>query len=368
MDVVTYALCKKYVADTAISLGAVKGAPCTIKKIEETPDKTAVVVTFEWTSSSVPPVKQTSQMTVKQGTVTKVTPIITTGTKIAEIEVDGDKKEIYAPAGGGGGSLSDDLDAAITVGGINAGKHYDDGTPIEDILRDMLDPVLYPTFTAPSATLSATGAKLLEKGATLATTFTVSFNRGSISPAYGTSGYRAGEATEYSLNGGASQSGNTFAVTVDETVTSYQATASYSAGPQPKDSKGNNYSTPLPAGSVSSNTITYEFVLALYANTSSATTISKQSLVSKSTKLKEFNFPDTTDVNPEVFDVPTSGWNITAIESYNTLSGQWEDASDQFATSATTHDDASGTSQNYTRYTCNLGFDLGARKVRIKWN
>ncbi len=369
MDVVTYALCKKYVEDTVIGLGALKGAPCTIKSIVESQDHSTITVTFEWTSDTTPPVKQTSEMVVKQGTVTKVTPILNTGTKIAEIEVDGVKKDIYAPNGGGGGSaeLQDDLTASVTVGGINAGKNFPKDTPLETVLRDMLDPVLYPTFTNPSATLSATGAKLLEKGATLATTFTVAFNRGSITPAYGTSGYRSGPATTYSLNGGTAQAGNTFNVTVSESTTQYQATVAYSAGEQPKDSTGHDYSSPLPAGSVTSGKVNYEFVEATWANTTSASSITKQSLVSKSTKVKEFNFPDTTDVNPEVFDVASS-WTVTAVESYNTLSGQWEDASSQFAVTTTSHDDAAGNPISYARYTCSLGFDLGARKVRVKWS
>lgn len=47
MDVLSYAMSRKYVQDTANKLGAVKGAPCTIKNI------TAVEgghnVEFSWT-------------------------------------------------------------------------------------------------------------------------------------------------------------------------------------------------------------------------------------------------------------------------------------------------------------------------------
>ena len=58
-----YALSKKYVEDTSISLGAVKGAPCTIKSITEV--EGGQKVTFEWTGTSG--TKQTSEMTVKNG-------------------------------------------------------------------------------------------------------------------------------------------------------------------------------------------------------------------------------------------------------------------------------------------------------------
>lgn len=63
MDIVTYALAKKYVAKTADALGAVKGAPCTIKETSET-DKNIIVV-FEWTSNSG--TKETSTITIPKG-------------------------------------------------------------------------------------------------------------------------------------------------------------------------------------------------------------------------------------------------------------------------------------------------------------
>ena len=275
-----------------------------------------------------------------------------------------------AGGGGGGGSaeLTDDLSVSRTVGGVTAGTNYPEGTALESIFRDMLDPVAYPTLTNPSATISATGAKLLEIGATLNTTVTVSFSRGSINPAYGTSGMRSGPATGYILNGGSEQSGNTFAITVSEAVNNtLRATVNYSAGEQPKDSTGADYGTALPAGSVNSNSITYEFVNAIWANTTTAATVEKLGLVSKSAKVKQFDFPATTDSDPECFDVPAS-WTVTAVEVLNQLSGAWENAEGQFDISNVSHDDAVGTSTAYKRYLCNLGMSLGARSVRVKWN
>jgi len=374
LSVITYALCKKYVEETAAGLGAIKGAPCTIKSTEESPDGKSIIVTFEWVSSVDPLVKETTEITIKNGTdgtIVEVTPILDTGIKIAEIVIDGQVKDIYAPNGGGGGGtsaeLADDLDVTRTVGGINSGTHYEEGTSLETILRNMLNPTDYPTFVAPSASLTATGAKLLEKGATLSTIMTVTFNRGSITPAYGTSGYRSGVAINYVLNGGATQSSGTFNVNIDETITSYIATVNYDAGEQPKDSTGADYSTPLPAGSVNSNTINYEFVYALWANTTNIANISKLSLMNSSTKQRDLVFPAQTVLNPETFDVPAS-WTVTAVQVKNDLSGAYEDALDQFTITNTTHEDAGGNTVNYKRYTFNLGYDTGARTVRIKWS
>lgn len=264
-------------------------------------------------------------------------------------------------------SLTDDMTTGITVGGIDAGTTYEKGTPIENILNDMLNPVLYPTLTNPSISLTGSGSHLLEAGSTLPVTLTATFNRGSISPAYGTSGYRSGEATGYSLNGGTEQSGNTWSETVSSSNKSFQATVNYAAGEQPKDSKGGNYDSPLPAGSKTSGAVTYEFVDAMWANTANIATVAKLSLVAKSTKQRDMVFPAQTVANPEVFDIPAS-WTVIAVQVKNDLSGQYEDALSQFTVTDVTHDNAGGVSTNYKRYTFNMGIATGQRSVRVKWS
>lgn len=279
------------------------------------------------------------------------------------------KKYTDKSGGGGGGSakLSEDLDVTIKVGGIEAGTHYDSGTSFEQIFNDMLNPVIYPTLTNPSVSLAGTGNKLLETGATLAVTLTATFSRGSINPAYGTSGYRSGAAQSYALNGGAAQNQNTFSETVSASNKTFKVIVNYAAGEQPKDSAGNDYSEPLSAGSVESNTVSYDFVDAMWANTTNIDTVAKLSLIAKSTKQRDMIFPAQTVVNPEIFDMPAS-WTVTAVQVKNDLSGQYEDASDQFTVTDVTHDDAAGNSVAYKRYTFNKGFSTGARTVRVKWS
>ena len=63
LDKKALAAAKRFTSDTADSLGAVKGAPCTIKNIIEVDG--GQKVTFEWTGTSG--TKQTSEMTVKNG-------------------------------------------------------------------------------------------------------------------------------------------------------------------------------------------------------------------------------------------------------------------------------------------------------------
>ena len=262
--------------------------------------------------------------------------------------------------------ILNDLLTMIKVGGINTGITYDQGTLIETILRDMLCPTMYPKLINPSLTLTSSGSLLLEKGTSKMETITANFNRGSIDPAYGTSGYRSGEAQIYKLNNGNEQTSNVFTVALDQTHNIFVGNVIYAEGEQPKDSSGNNYSTPLPAGSINSSTLTFEFVNAIWANETNAETISKCELVSYFVKQKIFTFSNCSVTNPEVFDVPTS-WNITAIEVKNDLNNLFEDCSVEFTLSDIEHSNAGGNTVAYTRYTCNLGYDMASRTIRIKW-
>ena len=265
-------------------------------------------------------------------------------------------------------TLEQDLEVLLTVGGVKSGDEYAEGTKLEQIIRDLFSPIMYPSFTNPSVSVSTPGGKLVEKGTVVNTTATVSFNRGTIKPAYGTSGYRTGPATSYSINGGPEQASNSFFVSITEQDNQLSAVVKYSEGEQPKDSVGNDYDQPYPAGQLSSSTpLTYEYVYAIWANTGNIQNIVKQPLVSMSAKQKEFVFPDQTELYPEVFDVEAD-WNITHIEVFNTLAQTWEDCMLEFDTSTTTHNDAGGRTVEYRRYTDNRGYAAGSRKIRIKWS
>jgi thioredoxin-like negative regulator of GroEL len=105
----------------------------------------------------------------------------------------------------------------------------------------------------------------------------------------------------------------------------------------------------------------------MWANTANIATIAKLSLVAKSTKQRDMNFPAQTVANPEVFDMQAS-WTVTAVQVKNDLSGAWEDASSQFTVTNVNHDNAGGVSTAYKRYTFNMGTDTGARSIRVKWS
>lgn len=131
MDIVTYALARKYVKDTAIGLGAVKGAPCRIQSIVEDDDK--ATITFTWTATDG--TDKTSVLHVKNGL------------KIVGVDFN-DVNELVCTMSDGtelktsplkvGGVLTEDLVANVAIGSVTVGKKYTKGTNLETVLRDIL--------------------------------------------------------------------------------------------------------------------------------------------------------------------------------------------------------------------------------------
>lgn len=337
IDVIAYALANGYTDETVIGGGAIKGKNCQIKS------KTAIEggtrITFAWYLDNG--TEQTTTLDVmngtdgedgKDGSQVEVTPIQKTGTKVGEITVDGKKYTLYAPAGGGGGDavLSDDLTTAISVGGIDSGVTYEAGTPLETLLRDLLEPTLFPTLTNPSASITCNSSQYYEvKSSVSAMQATVALNRGSINPKYGTSGYRAGVATGYAIaTSGAdteysdsSENSGVFSIPALTRSTKgnivVAGTASYAQGEQPKDSKGNNYDSPLPAGSVSANK-TLTFIQAYFYGASNSATVADFTGLSKSVTAKgQKTFNYTTNNQHMVFAYDSSYGNLKSITDAN---------------------------------------------------
>ena len=223
----------------------------------------------------------------------------------------------------------------------------------------------YPNLISPYATLVESDDLLMESGSTRGATITIVFNRGYIDPPYGTNGKRAGEALLYSLNG-VDSSENTFDVVIDENNASFYGTVSYAEGEQPKDSLGNDYDKALPAGTVSSPALIYEFVNPIYSNAAENSVIAKEPLISRSVKSREFTFAPQTVQFPETFDIPAD-WDITAIEVLNEVTERYEDDMDEFDVSDVIHQNVAGVDLAYKRYTDNRGYAAGERKVKVSW-
>ena len=275
------------------------------------------------------------------------------------------KEEIEKEIEGVNGSLLSPLDVTKTTGGIEEGTEYATGTLYDKMWRDMLNPTENPSLKDPSAVLSVQGDTLIESGSVIDKVFTVEFNQGEITPANGTSGKRSGVATSYSLND-STQATNTFVKTVTPLNKTFQATVAYTEGEQPKNNKGEDYSTPLPSGEVQSNTINFEFVDAFWSNEDDCINIIKCPLISKFEFEKVFSFNGQTETNPEVFDVPAN-WEIFTIEVLNEFSNKYEDCSHEFEVTDVKHSDGGGNEVDYNRYSNIKGYTTGPRKIKITW-
>lgn len=232
------------------------------------------------------------------------------------------------PSGKGGGSseLSNDVVAAIDIGGIDAGTEYTVGTSIETIITDLISPTLYPTYTAPSASLSYSVTSPVKVGSTIeAKTATVSYNAGAITVNGTKQDNRGGAATNYAIatsgadtdfsdSNASSGSFNVSALTRSTkgsiTIT---GTVSYAAGPQPKDSKGNNYGDPLASGSVTAST-TVSFIQPYYYGKTAGTSISDFTGLTEDVKNKgNKTYKFTTNNEHMVIAYDKAHGNLTSI-------------------------------------------------------
>jgi hypothetical protein len=153
-----------------------------------------------------------------------------------------------------------------TIGGIPIGSTFS-GKTVTQMFDSLLYPTLNPTLTNPSSTFTVSVSTYYEIGQLISLlTFNSSFNRGTINPAYGTSGYRSGLPTQYNYGGsglsnvvssGLTNSVSISNYTVLNGTNSWTGNVTYSAGEQPLTNKGDNYSTPLSSGTT--NTITRSF-------------------------------------------------------------------------------------------------------------
>ena len=210
----------------------------------------------------------------------------------------------------------------------------------------MLEPTLFPTLTNPSASITYNSSQYYEVKSTVnAMQGTVALNRGSINPKYGTSGYRAGVATGYAIaTSGAdteysdsSENSGVFSVPALTRSTKgnivVTGTASYAQGEQPKDSKGKDYSTPLPAGSVSASK-TLSFIQAYFYGASNSATVADFTELNKVVTAKgqkTYNF--TTNNQYMVFAYDSSYGNIKTI-----LDGNGFDVTDGWSKTTVTVD------------------------------
>jgi len=170
-------------------------------------------------------------------------------------------KKIAIQYGGGGGGTLTNITALVDAGAINTGDVITSGITLDQFVKKILLTTFFPTFVAPSATLTSSIASNIESGSIANNTLTLALNRGSINgklvggiwnPST-MQDYRGGVASDYTIQG------TSYGLVNSNTINNYQVVdgantfdgvVSYDEGVQPKDSDNNNYDIPLVAGSI----------------------------------------------------------------------------------------------------------------------
>lgn len=269
------------------------------------------------------------------------------------------------------------LEMPSAVGGIAKGTTVADlnGKTYNQLFDDLLFPTVYPIFTAPSATIKLSSySATQEVGAVAPTTsnFTTSFSAGAITLNGVKQNNRAGaqDTSNSFIYYGGDIANTTLPTTVTLGDTNYQYHAAYTEGPQPKDNKGNNYSTSLAAGSVNSSAVKVNGTYPWFASTSAATAenpVVKQSLVAWNVTAGNMSTGKFTvqpsGTLPQVFKLPRA---LKTLQMLNTVSNSMETIGTTAYTATTEEIDINGTNVTYYVYTYN-GSDRGEVTLLAKF-
>ena len=233
------------------------------------------------------------------------------------------------------GSYESSLDPTVAtvekLGGIDAGTTVAQltGKSYDEIFDTLIFPTVNPTFVAPTATISLKGySNTQEVGANAPTAanFNTGFNQGQILVAGKEQAKRA-KVVKGSM--------------------SYKYHAAHAQGPQPKDSKGNDYGTPLAAGSVDSSAVTVTGYIPAYSGLVSTASITEDVIKGLT---KTISAKKTIKVSGPIseqyicFAAP-AGWTVSNIKDSNNF-----DVTSSYATSTVSVTGLDGQAVNYTVY------------------
>ncbi len=169
--------------------------------------------------------------------------------------------ENWLKAGGGECIVTQDVLANTAAGAIKVGDTVTEGTEFTDFVIQLLTGLYTPELIAPSAQLQSSMATAVEAGHIDDLTLTMVYDRGDIKGDMEdglwnedlSQGHRAGAADYYVMHGDNMGSVNNKTIDdyqVVDGANTFSAEVFYLAGIQPKDSAGEDYETPLEAGSI----------------------------------------------------------------------------------------------------------------------
>ena len=272
-------------------------------------------------------------------------------------------------------TISSEIAMVDGVGGIPAGTTAGDlaGKTFSELFEDLLFPTVNPTFVAPSAKLSlkstTTTPTIQEVGTTGASvpteaSFNTSFDKGQIKIGSTKQADRAGalnaENSFIYING--DPSNKEFPTEIPEGSITYKYRAAYAQGPQPKDSKGNNYGSPRPAGTVDSGAVTVNGVYPYYGSTGADNALVKLALTT-GTQVA-FDAPAETADGRHGFKLPAK-YNVTKVEWYNVLGDNWIVLPLTNFTASTANETVQGKQVSYKTYRRNEAALSGATQFKV---
>lgn len=274
-------------------------------------------------------------------------------------------------------TLSDDIATVNALGGIPAGTTVAQlkNKTFSQLFDELIFPTVNPTFEAPIAYLSlkSTSTPIIQEVGTTGASvpdeasFATGYNPGAIKIAGVKKQNRGGslkpnESFIYINNEPAIKQ---FPTEIPEGSIIYKYRAAYAQGPQPLDSKGNNYQTPLPAGTVDSAAITINGVYPYFTNNDNNEAFAKLELTTSNT-LSAVKFK-AEGPNKHTFKLPVK-YTLTKVELLNTLSGKYENYSIDKFTKTTENIKVQGKQVSYAVYTRNdAGFN-GESTFNITFN
>lgn len=264
--------------------------------------------------------------------------------------------------------LSDSIATVNALGGIPAGTTVAQlkNKTFSQLFDELIFPTVNPTFEAPTASLSLKSTSITpiiqEVGTTGASvpdgaSFDTVYNPGAIKIAGVKKENRGGDfqAVNSFIYINNTPTNKVFPTEIPEGSITYKYRAAYAQGPQPLDSKGNKYQTPLPAGTVDSAAVTINGVYPYYTNNDNNEAFAKLALTTSNT-LSAVKFK-AEGPNKHIFKIPAN-YTLTKVELLNTLSGKYENYGTDKFTKTTENIIVQGKQVEYAVYTRNdAGFN-----------
>lgn len=265
-------------------------------------------------------------------------------------------------------ALADNIATVNALGGIPAGTTVAQlkNKTFSQLFDELIFPTINPTFENPTASLSLKSTSdtpiIQEVGTTgysvpVGASFNTVYNPGGVKIAGVKKQNRGGDlkANESFIYINNTPSNKKFPTEIPEGNISYRYRAAYAQGPQPLDSKGNNYQAPLPAGTVDSASVIIYGVYPYFTNKDNNAAFGKLALTIYNT-LSAVKFK-AEGPNKHTFKLPAK-YTLTKVELLNTLSGKYENyGTDKFIKTIETIE-VQGKPVEYTVYTRNdAGFN-----------